>query len=75
MKLYEERLIYPISDNSWVTPIKVVPKKGDITVIRNEKNKLISTRTVIGWRVNIYYRRLNQYIRKNNFPLPFMDKC
>ncbi|GJY95538.1 reverse transcriptase domain-containing protein [Tanacetum coccineum] len=28
----------------------VVPKKGGMTVVKNEKNKLISQRTVTGWR-------------------------
>ena len=31
----------------------MVPKKGGFTVIRNENNELISTRTVTGWRVCI----------------------
>ena len=38
--------IYAISDSSWVSPVHVVPKKGGFTVIRNEKNELIPTRTV-----------------------------
>ena len=38
--------IYAISDSYWVSPVHVFPKKGGITVIRNEKNKLIPTRTV-----------------------------
>ena len=29
----------------------MVPKKGGFTVIRNERNELIPTRTVIGWSV------------------------
>ena len=45
-KLLEAGLIYPISDNAWVSPVQVVPKKGGMTVIRNEKNDLIPTRTV-----------------------------
>ena len=40
--------IYAISYSPWVSPIHVVPKKGGITVIRNEKNELIPTRKVIG---------------------------
>ena len=38
--------IYAILDNPWVSPIHVVPKKGGITVIRNEKNYPIPTRMV-----------------------------
>ena len=52
---------YAISDNPWVSPIHVVPKKGGITTIRNEKNELIPTRNVTGWRVCIDYRKLNTY--------------
>ena len=40
--------IYAISDSSWVIPVHVVPKKGGFTVIRNEKNEHIPTRTVTG---------------------------
>ena len=50
----------------------MVPKKGGFTVIRNEKNELIPTRTVTGWRVCIDYRKLNTATRKDHFPLPFI---
>ena len=36
LKLLEVGLIYPISDNAWVSPVQVVPKKGGMTVIGNE---------------------------------------
>ena len=49
----------------------MVPKKGGFTVIRNERNELIPTRTVIGWRVCIDYRKLNIATRKD---LPFIDQ-
>ena len=52
----------------------MVPKKGGFTVIRNEKNELIPTRTVTGWRVCIDYRKLNIATRKDHFPLPFIDR-
>lgn len=74
VKLLEAGMIYPISDSSWVSPVQVVPKKGGMTVITNDKNELISTRTVTGWRMCIDYRRLNQATRKDHFPLPFMDQ-
>ena len=73
LKWLDEGVIYPISDSSWVSPIQVVPKKGGTTVIINEKNELLSTRTVTGWRIGIDYWRLNKVTRKDHFPLPFID--
>ena len=48
VKLFDVGMIYPISDSTWVSLVHVVPKKGGMTVIRNEKNELILTRTVTG---------------------------
>jgi hypothetical protein len=42
-------------------------------VITNEKNELIPTRTITGWRMCIDYRKPNSMTRKYHFPLPFMD--
>ena len=74
LKWIDARVIYPISDSSWVSPIQVVPKKGGTTVIINEKNELLPTRTVTEWRICIDYRRLNKVTRKDYFPLPFINK-
>nr|GFA63539.1 reverse transcriptase domain-containing protein [Tanacetum cinerariifolium] len=49
-KLLDARLIYPISDSPWVSPVHCVPKKGGFTVVKNEENELIPTRVVTGWR-------------------------
>nr|GEV23995.1 DNA-directed DNA polymerase [Tanacetum cinerariifolium] len=50
VKLVYFGLIYPISDSLWVSPIHVVPKKGGMTVVLNDDNELIPSRTVTGWR-------------------------
>jgi len=74
LKLLDACMIYPISDSSWVSHVHVVSKKGGMTVVANEKNELIPTRTVTSWRMCIDYRRLNIATRKDHFPLPFMDQ-
>ncbi|GJY75946.1 hypothetical protein Tco_0481062 [Tanacetum coccineum] len=50
VKLLDTGIIYPIFDSPWVSPIHCVPKKGGITVVTNENDELIPTRTVMGWR-------------------------
>jgi hypothetical protein len=43
-------------------------------VVKNEKNELIPQRTVTGWRMCIDYRKLNKAMKKDHFPLPFIDE-
>ena len=65
--------IYAILDSPWVSPVHVVPKKGGFTVIKN-KNELIPTRTVTGWRVCIDYGKLNTATKNDHYPLPFINQ-
>ena len=74
LKWLDVGIIYPIASSSWVSPVQCVPKKGGTTVVKNEKNELIPTRTVTGWRICMDYRQLNLANKKDHFPLPFIDQ-
>jgi hypothetical protein len=73
IKMLDARIIYPISDSKWVSPIHVVPKPAGLTVVKNYDNVLVPTRVQSGWRC-IDYRKLNATTRKDHFPLPFIDQ-
>ena len=74
LKLLHAGIIYPMPHSEWVSPVQVVPKKGGMTVVENNKNELIPQRTVMGWRMCIDYRKLNAATKKDHFPLPFVDE-
>jgi hypothetical protein len=74
LKLLHAEIIYPVPNSEWVSPVQVVPKKGGMTVVNNDKNELIPQRTVIGWCMCIDYRKLNKATKKDHFPLPFIDE-
>ncbi|XP_075483649.1 uncharacterized protein LOC142523803 [Primulina tabacum] len=78
IKLLDAGIIYPISDSAWVSHVQCVRKKGGITVITNEKNELIPTRTVMGWRA---YEELKErlvmapVLVASDWDLPFEVMC
>ncbi|XP_031259919.1 uncharacterized protein LOC116118085 [Pistacia vera] len=44
VKLVNAGIIYLIFDNYWVSHVQVVPKKGGMTIVKNENNELIPTK-------------------------------
>ncbi|XP_070011197.1 uncharacterized protein [Nicotiana sylvestris] len=74
IKWLDTGVVYPISDNSWTSPVQCILKKGGMTVVTNANNELIPTQTVTGWRVCMDYRKLNKVTRKDHFPLSFLDQ-
>lgn len=74
LKLLDVMVIYPISYRKWISPLQVVPKKGGMIVVKNEKGDFMVTRTVTGWCMCIDYRKLNKATRKDHFISPFIHQ-
>ncbi|XP_038887092.1 uncharacterized protein LOC120077270 [Benincasa hispida] len=74
IKWLDADIIYPIADSTWVSPVQCVPKKGKMTVVPNANNELIPMRAITSWRICMDYRKLNVAIKKDHFPLPFIDQ-
>jgi len=74
VKLLDNRIIYPISDSQWVSPVHDVPKKVGFTVVENDKKELVQTRLPMKIRVCIDYRKLNAATCNDHFSLPFIDQ-
>jgi hypothetical protein len=49
-------------------------EKECLTMVNNEKNELITQRTMTGWRMCIDYRKLNKAMKKDHFPLPLINE-
>jgi hypothetical protein len=74
LKLLHVGIIYLVPHSEWVSPLQVMPKKGGMTIVKNEKDELIPQRTVTGWRMCIDYQKLNKAIKKDHFLLPFINE-
>jgi hypothetical protein len=75
IKLLDAGIIYPVPHSEWVSPVHCVPKKGGLTVVNNEKNKLIPQRTVTGWRMCIVTVSLTKRRRKITSPYRSLTRC
>lgn len=69
LKLLIAGIISPITDNKWVCPTKVVPKKSRIIVVKNSDEKMIPTCIFTSWYMCIDYRKLNQVMQKDHFSI------
>ncbi|XP_072060240.1 uncharacterized protein [Arachis hypogaea] len=74
-QLLEADIIYPISDSEWVSHVQVVPKKSEVTTIKNESGELIATRVQNSWRglqgiseVILWYEPIANYLVSRTFP-------
>jgi hypothetical protein len=74
LKLLHTGIIYHVPHSEWVSPVQVVPKKGGMTMVKNERNELIPQQTITGWQMCIDYEKLNKATKKDHFPLPFIDE-
>ena len=74
LKLLDVGVIYLITDSKWVVPIRVVPKKTGITMVKNKDDEFIPTRILSDWRMCVDYKKLNLSTCKDYFSLPFMDQ-
>jgi len=72
VKLLHTGIIYLISYSDWVSLVHVVPKKQGMTIVKNEKDELISMRMVIDDGC-LSIIELNTATRKDHYPLPFIE--
>lgn len=44
LKFIDVGIIYQISGSKWVRVVHVVPKKGGVTIVQNEKGEFVTKR-------------------------------
>lgn len=74
LKLLDTWIIYQITNSTWVSHVHVVPKKGGVTVVQNEKGESVAKHIENRWHMCIDYIMLNKVTWKHHLPLPFIDQ-
>ena len=74
LKLLHVRIIYPVPHREWVRPVQVVPKKGDMTIVKNEKNELIPKEPSLNGGCALITENFTRQ-RKITFRCPSLMKC
>ena len=74
IRLLDAGIIYHVKESDWVSPVHCVPKKGGFIAVPNKHNEMVPTRSVVGYRMCIDFRKLNKETRKDHYPLPFIDQ-
>lgn len=66
--------MYPILYNKWASLVQCVSKRGGMTTVKNQKNELIPMKTVTCWHICMDYNKLANTIRKDHYPVSFIDQ-
>jgi hypothetical protein len=75
LKLLKSVVIYPISDSEWVSLVQVIPKKGQMTIIHNERNELIPQRLSLVGGCVLTTGSSTKLLRKIVSRYPSLMKC
>ena len=74
LKLLHAEIIYPMPHSEWVSLAQVVPKKGGMTVVKNEKNELIPKEPSLDGGCALTIENLTRQQRKITFCCPSLIK-
>ena len=74
LKLLHAGIIYPVPHSEWVSHVQVVPKKGGMTVVKNEKNELIPKEPSLDGGCALTTKNLTRQQRKIIFHCPSLTK-
>lgn len=66
-------IIYPISYSKQASPTHCTFREGCVTIINNDKDELIPTRTIAGRKMCIDFRKLNKETMKSHNQIPLME--